>query len=137
MNAHTDLTLKGVSTLKLGAEYKPIPELALRAGYNYVSPAYKKEGMRNYRDGFVNSLGTAYSSTTDYTNWDCTHRLTLGMGYTYQNFYVDLAYQYSTKKGDFYPFQKELVTPQAESYCTATKVEDNRHQALLTLGYRF
>ena len=137
MNAHTDLTLKGVSTLKLGAEYKPIPELALRAGYNYVSPAYKKEGMRNYRDGFVNSLGTAYSSTTDYTNWDCTHRLTLGMGYTYQNFYVDLAYQYSTKKGDFYPFQKELVTPQAESYCAATKVEDNRHQALLTLGYRF
>lgn len=137
MNDHTDVTLKGVSTLKIGAEYKPIPELALRAGYNYVSPVYKKEGMRGYPDGFVKSLGTAYSSTTDYTNWDCTHRITLGLGYTYQKFYVDLAYQYSTKKGDFYPFQKELLTSEAKSYCSAAKVEDNRHQASLTLGYRF
>ena len=137
MNDHTDATLKGVCTVKVGAEYKPIPELALRAGYNYVSPAYKKDGMRGYRDGFIQSLGTAYSSTTDYTNWDCTHRITLGLGYTFKNFYADLAYQYSTKKGDFYPFQKEFSMGGVESFCSSTKVEDNRHQAMLTLGYRF
>ena len=34
MNAHTERTLKGVHTLKLGAEFKPLPTLALRAGYN-------------------------------------------------------------------------------------------------------
>lgn len=27
--------MKGVSTIRLGAEYKVIPQFALRAGYNY------------------------------------------------------------------------------------------------------
>ena len=36
--------LKGVSTLKIGAEYKPTRNVALRLGYNYVSPMYNKNG---------------------------------------------------------------------------------------------
>ena len=40
MNEHTSQTLKGVSLLKLGAEYKPISNLALRVGYNYESAHY-------------------------------------------------------------------------------------------------
>ena len=34
MNEHTKQTLKGVSTVKLGAEFRPVNNLALRAGYN-------------------------------------------------------------------------------------------------------
>ena len=41
MNSHTEKSLCGVSTLKLGAEYKPMPELSIRAGYNYVSQMYE------------------------------------------------------------------------------------------------
>lgn len=41
MNHDTRLNLKGVSTFKVGAEYKPIDMLAIRLGYNYVSPMYK------------------------------------------------------------------------------------------------
>ena len=52
MNAHTERTLKGVHTLKLGAEFKPLPTLALRAGYNWVSAVFDENG---FRDGSLES----------------------------------------------------------------------------------
>ncbi|MBO5633125.1 MAG: hypothetical protein J5965_29045 [Aeriscardovia sp.] len=146
MKDHTENTLKGVSTLKLGVEVKPIPELALRAGYNYVSPMYKKDG---FKDAYLDSYGTNVASATDYTNWQSTNRLTLGMGYTYGKFFADLAYQYSMQKGDFYPFMDafaddyikaadgSIVKHEITNYATKTEVKNNRHQLMLTLGYRF
>lgn len=128
MNKHTDKTLRGVSTIKLGVEYKPIPELAVRMGYNYVSPMYKSSA---YRDLSLNSLGTYYSSTTDFTNWSSTNRVTAGLGFLLNDFYLDLAYQYSCTKGDFEPFRyTDCVT-------RSLSVENVRHQAFCTLGYRF
>ncbi|MBF1427105.1 hemin receptor, partial [Hoylesella nanceiensis] len=62
MNEHTKQTLKGVSTLKLGAEVKVSPEVSLRAGYNYVSSLYNKNGFKN---GGLDSYGSNYSSATD------------------------------------------------------------------------
>ncbi|MBQ7423291.1 MAG: hemin receptor [Prevotella sp.] len=147
MNRHTEKTLKGVSTLKIGAEYKAIPELAFRLGYNYVSPMYKSDG---YKDVYVDSYGTNYSTTTDYTNWEATHRLTLGLGYAFDNhFSVDVAYQFSYQKGNFYPFrddyvddyyqnqQGKIVVDEIDNYADATKINNKRHQLLVTLGYRF
>ncbi|MBQ6308877.1 MAG: hemin receptor, partial [Prevotella sp.] len=80
MNDHTKQTLKGVSTLKLGVEFKPYPELAVRLGYNYVSPMYKPDG---FKDGTWDTDGSYYSSATDYTNWEGTNRITAGLGYTF------------------------------------------------------
>ncbi|MEE3400330.1 MAG: hypothetical protein VZR64_12735, partial [Eubacterium sp.] len=37
MNRHTERTLKGVHTLKVGGEVKVTPHFAVRAGYNYLS----------------------------------------------------------------------------------------------------
>ena len=101
MNAHTDATLKAVNTFKVGAEWKATPELALRAGYNYISPMYDKDG---FKDGTLESNGTYIASSTDYTNWDATNRFTLGMGYAVGKFNVDLAWQYTWTQGDFSPF---------------------------------
>ena len=136
MNMHTENTLKGVHTLKLGAEYKPIPNVALRIGYNYVSPMYDKEG---FRDGSLNSYGTYVASTTDFTNWEDTHRFTLGAGYTYQNFNISLAYQYSQTNGKFYPFMsyEDAYSAAADNIATGVKVSNKRNQLLLTLGYTF
>ena len=92
MNDHTKATLKGVSTIKLGAEYKPTVNVAIRLGYNYLSPMFDKNG---FRDGSISSPGSAYATSTDYTNWGSTNRFTCGMGYAVKKFYVDLAYQYS------------------------------------------
>lgn len=146
MKEHTEQTLKGVSTFKLGLEFKPVPELALRAGYNYVSPMYKTDG---FKESYLDSYGTNVSSTTDYTNWKSTNRLTLGVGFSSGKFFGDLAYQYSAQKGDFYPYMDsyvderyynnsgELVVDQIDNYATKTEVNNNRHQFMLTFGYRF
>lgn len=58
MNAHTKEVLKGVSTLKLGIEYKPVSNVALRMGYNYVGAKYASDRQK---DPGLASLGTAYS----------------------------------------------------------------------------
>lgn len=144
MKRHTEETLRGVSTLKLGAEYKPDPSLSLRLGYNYVSPMYKETGVR---DQTLNSPGTYMASTTDYTNWKDTHRLTCGVGFTFDQLRVDLAYQYSMRNGDFYPYMNGVSahyisdetgqTMTLANECPAVKVKDNRHQLLCTLTYTF
>ena len=137
MNRHTKSTLKGVSTLKLGAEFKPISELALRVGYNYVSSMYDKTG---FKDGTVESFGSYYASSTDYTNWKDTNRFTVGLGWKLgAKTNLDLAYQYSTTKGDFYPFMG-YVDNQYEDFdinVNPVEVFNKRHQVVCTLGYTF
>lgn len=142
MNAHTKEVLKGVSTLKLGIEYKPVSNVALRMGYNYVGAKYASDRQK---DPGLASLGTAYSSTTDYTNWGEINRFTLGVGYQVKKFNIDLAYQYSAQKGSFAPFSnvKDVTytsgttTITESNIASNTDVKNNRSQLLLTLGYRF
>lgn len=150
MNRHTRETLKAVSTLKIGAEAKVMPNLAVRAGYNYVSPMFKKEG---YKDGNIDSYGSNYSSATDYTNWEATNRYTVGVGYTLGKMSFDFAYQYAQTNGKFHPFADSYLdytypgqdsngndvtmTESLDNYANAVKVSNKRNQLLLTLTYRF
>ena len=128
-DSYKDNVMKSVSTLKVGLEFKPVPQVALRAGYNYVSPAYSENGVR---DQTLNSYGVKYASTSDYVNWKGTNRITAGLGCKLGSMNLDVAYQYSTTDGVFYPFQPNLggsVTP--------ANVSNKRHQVLFTLGYTF
>ena len=142
MNAHTKEVLKGVSTLKLGVEYKPVSNVALRMGYNYVGAKYASDRQK---DPGLASFGTSYSSTTDYTNWGEINRFTLGVGYQVKKFNIDLAYQYSAQKGSFAPFSNirditytsSTATITESNIASITDVKNNRSQLLLTLGYRF
>ena len=129
-------SLKGVHTLKLGVEFKPEKNFAVRLGYNYLSAMYNKNG---YKDGTLNSYGTYYSSTTDYTNWKDTHRVTAGVGYALKNWSIDLAYQYSQTNGDFYPFMSYIDDSDAQydNVCDAVKVSNKRNQLIMTIGYKF
>ena len=142
MNAHTKEVLKGVSTLKLGIEYKPVSNVVLRMGYNYVGAKYASDRQK---DPGLASFGTSYSSTTDYTNWGEINRFTLGVGYQVKKFNIDLAYQYSAQKGSFAPFSNirditytsSTATITESNIASNTDVKNNRSQLLLTLGYRF
>ena len=136
MNRHTSETLKGVSTLKLGAEFKASPEVAVRFGYNYVSPMYNKDG---YKDGTLPCEGSYYSSATDWTNWEATHRFTCGLGIQIDNVNISAAYQYSAQNGWFSPFNSYYQPSTVENYdpndnydVNAVKLSNKRHQLLLT-----
>lgn len=138
MNSDTKANLKGVHTLKVGAELKADPNLSIRLGYNYVSAAYKTDA---FRDLSLDTQGVYYSSTTDYTNWKDTHRVTCGVGYQIEKFNIDLAYQFSSTNGEHYPFMSYYAgsnePAENDNIADMTKVSNKRHQLLLTLGYRF
>ena len=137
MKANTEKSLKGVSTFKVGAEYKPVPEVSIRLGYNYLTGGYKMDGVR---DMTVDSPGTMYASTTDYVNWKDTQRLTCGVGYKIGQMNIDLAYQLSKTDGEFHPFQNYYnpnYLSSASFVSGITNVSNKRSQFLLTLGYTF
>lgn len=114
--------MKGVSTLRLGAEYRFVPEFSARIGYNYSSAPMSNDA---YRVLPLNSTRT----DTEYTNLKEMNTYTLGFGYRGKSVYADMAYKYQTQKADFYAFD---LTEQA-----ATKTTFDRHQVLVTVGTRF
>lgn len=120
--------LKGMHTIRLGAEYKVVPQFALRAGYNYNTATFRSDA---YKDLPFNSIQT----DTDFANAKALSNYTLGLGYRGTMFYADLAYKYSTYKEDFFPFVNiengEVASPDI------TKVTNTRSQVLFTLGMRF
>mgnify|MGYP000830611455 FL=1 len=129
--------MKGVSTIRLGAEYKVIPQFALRAGYNYSTAIFNSDA---YKDLPINSIQT----DTDFANTKALSNYTLGIGYRGSMFYADLAYKFSSYKEDFYPFvEMDHVIENGITYRTlgalpdVTKVKNTRSQVLLTLGVRF
>lgn len=137
MNRHTTESLKGVTTLKLGAEYKAAPEVAVRFGYNYVSPIYKENA---FKDGTLPCEASFISSATDWTNWEGTHRLTCGVGIQIDNVNLSAAYQYSVQNGWFSPFNNSAQILKDHYYdgnpdnyaVRSVKVDNKRHQLLFT-----
>lgn len=127
------LCLKGAHTVRLGAEYKVIPQFAFRAGYNFTSTAFKKDAIKAIP---TNSIMT----DTGFSNPRSRNNYTVGIGYRGELFYADLAYQFSTYKEDFYAFYNEFeTTPKETTWVTpeVTKITNTRSQVLFTIGVRF
>lgn len=122
--------LKGVHTLRLGAEFKLAPEFSFRLGYNYMTAAM-------YDDTFKRLAINSISTSTEFSNLKATNNYTVGLGYKGSVFYADLAYQLHTYKEDFYPFYNEVGQDFEIIVPNATKVTNTRSQVLLTLGMRF
>ena len=122
--AEVGMNLKAVHTFKVGMEYKPVSAFSIRAGYNFSSAAFKKEAIKALP---ANSINT----DTDFANTQDMNTFAVGIGYRGSRVYADLAYKYHTYQSKFYPFVDDLGALQA------TKVTNDRSQALLTLGIRF
>ena len=112
--------LKGVHTLRVGMEARLLPQFSLRAGYNYTSAVFTDDAY---------SALTTYRTSTDFNNIKDKNTFTFGLGYRGNVIYADLAYKYDLYKSDFYAFD-DIDLP-------ATKVDNERHQLLFTLGVRF
>lgn len=114
--------MKAVHTVRLGVEAKLMPQFSVRAGYNFSTAALKK-------DAYKQLPAVSTRTDTDFENTESMNHITLGLGYRGNLIYADLAYQYGLYKSDFYAFD-QLELP-------ATKVDNDRHQLLLTVGLRF
>lgn len=127
--------MRDVHTLRLGLEARISPTFYARAGYNYVSSPFRKQALLNL---FSASPSYLNAMTTDYVNLGAINRLTAGLGYRAERFYVDLAYQYQGQKADVYPFayltKGSAIT---SNELPGERIDLTRHQVSLTLGYRF
>ena len=136
MNREINHFLKGVSTLRLGAEGKFDYGISLRLGYNYVSSPIKKSAFENQ---FINSAAVDYATSTAYVNPGDINRYTVGAGYRGNHFYADFAYQYQQQNGEFHAFntQRGDESGATPNDAPMTKLKLDRNQFLLTLGYKF
>jgi hypothetical protein len=119
--------LTGVSTLRLGAEFKLAPAVSFRVGYNYISPSTKDYAYKQLANNAVRT-------DTEYSNTKSINNLTFGLGFRAQFFYCDMAYIYTNRKSDFYPFNTSNSSSNA---MPVTKVTDENSHVLLTMGFRF
>ncbi len=127
--ANTDIKdyFKAANIIRIGAEYRINSSFSVRAGYNWQSTAVRNSAM--------NGESTIYTSGTDpsYTFHGDTNTFTLGAGYKYRSWYIDLAYQHSHRTGTFRaytPFENYRNTPSAE-------VATTQNNIVVSTGFRF
>lgn len=133
LNDEIDQHMKPVSTFRVGAEARISPRVSLRVGYNHVTAPFGKSAFLNL---FTASPSYYFSTNTDYLNLGAINRATAGLGYRGKHFYADFAYQYQQQKADVYAFHIPTdngVTNQLGAH----SVDLNRHNAMLTLGWKF
>lgn len=74
---------------------------------------------------------------SEYNNTKAKNTFTFGLGYRGSVIYADLAYKYDMYKSNFYAFEDFREVNGQLEYIPATKVDNSRHQLLLTVGARF
>lgn len=121
---------KSFHTLRIGAEAHVTDNFAVRAGYNLVTPALKKEA---YLNPYLDGSSYYYATNTDYVNPRITNRITFGLGYQHKSFYIDAAYQHTMQKAEVSPFYLETHADLLPSQQVAL----HRNQLILSMGYRF
>lgn len=119
-------------TLRIGAEFKPIPELAIRAGYNLNTSAEKA-----IWDGF------------EYIELNPTlrHKAAFGIGFSSQNsFFADIACTRSfLPKEYFMPYSDYVYTETKDGdiiidpnyYAPELLIKSSLWKVFLTIGFRF
>lgn len=118
-------SLKGVHTFRVGMETKLTSAFSMRAGYNFQSSPIHEDSFKNIP--FTDETRT----DAEYLNLKSRQAVTFGMGYRGRLFYADVAYKYDFYKAKFYAFgSSDIELP-------ATKVNNERHQVLFTLGVHF
>lgn len=120
---------KSTTTLRLGAEYRITPRFSVRAGYSYVSSPVRKEA----KDGsmMVYTSGTM----TNYRMDNTTNYITCGLGYNFNNFFIDGAYVHKRMSSEYHAYTPDPVNPQIPS--PSSKLTLSNNQIILTAGVKF
>lgn len=121
---------------KIGAEYRIMSKFAIRAGFAYQTPDLKSNTPRNLMN---NTIRTDAESFVDVKSLYGS----VGLGYRYNGFGIDLTYAYSETDQLFNLFQDGAVLMSNGYFGTDVnntsfaKLKTIRHNAVLTLSYKF
>lgn len=123
---------QGVSTVRVGAEYRVAPSFSVRAGFCYSSSPTVSESKVNELNQSNLNIDTDGPDDTETTPGFTLPRdqqyITLGLGYRYQMFYLDAAYVYRMRHSDYYPWSTSTQ---------AVSLKQHDHNIVLTAGLRF
>lgn len=125
---------RNTNTFRLGAEFRLIPQLSLRAGYSYVSSPVKS----TVNDMMIQTAGTLPNYRMD----NSTNYVTAGLGTRFGNFYVDLAYVFKHMTSVYHPFSpffQEQTASQEAVYIPVQKssLSLDNSQIVLSAGFKF
>ena len=120
---------QSTTTLRLGAEYRITPRFSVRVGYSHVSSPVRKEA----KDGSM----TIYTSGTmpNYRMDNSTNYYTCGLGYNFNNFFIDGAYVHKRMNSEYHAYTPDPVNPQIPS--PTSKLTLSNNQIVLTAGVKF
>lgn len=123
---------KMASTVKVGIEYRFVPQFSARLGYAWMENPYDKD-LPKFGNAVVAGSNTIHRIEGD------THYFTGGLGYRFnRNFYLDMAIVYKTQKDDLYPFPNFYSNDGTlEVDAAPFSLKNKTIRGLLTLGYRF
>ena len=130
-----DTWMRNVHTFRMGLEARPTSQLAIRAGYNFVSSPFDKKAYLNL---LADGPSYYYATNTDYVNLGETHRATLGLGYTSKYFYVDAAYQHQMQEATVYAFHyNDADRFGIDNALAGQHIKLHRNNFQITLGVKF
>lgn len=116
-------------TIRLGAEYRVISALSLRAGYSFKSSPVSSDAAEDK---------VSVPSTVTIPNYrldNVTNYVTLGLGFKHKGFYADLAYVYKHMGSTYYPFSPDPEN--LRETLTKSKLSFSTSQVALSIGYKF
>lgn len=128
-NADIQEYYKSTSTVRIGAEYRITPRFSVRAGYSNVSSPVRSAA----KDGSM----MIYTSGTmpNYRMDNSTNYITCGLGYNFDNFYIDGAYVYKTMSSEYHAYTPDPLHPEIPS--PTSKLTFSNNQIILSAGVKF
>jgi long-subunit fatty acid transport protein len=124
---------RNTNTIRIGAEYRIIPEFSVRVGYSFVSSPVSSKAKDCLTE--IPTTGTM----TNYRLDNSTNYATCGVGYRNKGFYADLAYVYKHMTSTYYPFSPDPanIGQTLLSVTPKSNLTFDNSQLVLSVGYKF
>lgn len=124
---------KAASTVRVGAEIKPIPQFSIRAGYSFQESPLEKSFRKDEKEVMVMGPTAHYVLDGHINNYS------YGLGYRFtKSFYTDIAFTYKTQNSYLYNVPSGSEDGAGNVIIgSQNKMKTTAFQGLLTFGYKF
>lgn len=125
---------KTTTTVRVGAEYRILPQFSVRAGYAYTSSPVKEDAANGMQTIYTSDPNPSYEFGND------INYVSFGLGYRYQKFYIDMAYMYRCRKSHWYAYSPHIGD---NGYAGSMQggpvasVSSKDNQLVVSMGFRF
>lgn len=120
---------KPTTTIRVGAEYRITPRFSARIGYAHSSSPVRTEA----KDG--STLIWTSGTMPNYKLDNSTDYITCGLGYNFNNFYVDAAYVHKRQGSEYHAYTPDPANPSIPSPTSKLSLINN--QIVVSAGFRF